>query len=93
MALYTVFLQPKGKVITDAFVFKPRIYRNGKAEYASDQLWIDVSKSTKCLLKEHLKRHMWKKQVELVDVEKEAEGKEEAHVPTIYSGYVVELLM
>ena len=86
-------MQPKGKVITDAFVFKPRIYRNGKAKYASNQLWIDVNKSAKNLLKEHLKRHMWKKQVELVDVEKEAEGKQEAHIPTIYSGYVAELLL
>jgi hypothetical protein len=31
---------------------------------------------------------MWKKKVELVDVEKDAE--EGAHIPTIYSGYVIE---
>jgi folate-binding Fe-S cluster repair protein YgfZ len=36
IALYTVFLQPKGKVITDAFIFKPRMYKKGKAEYPSD---------------------------------------------------------
>lgn len=33
IALFTLFLQPKGKVLTDAFVFKPRIYKNGKAKY------------------------------------------------------------
>ena len=36
IALFTLFLQPKGKVLTDAFVFKPRIYKNGKAKYAEE---------------------------------------------------------
>jgi len=40
-------LQPKGKVITDAFVFKPRIFKDGKLEYSKDELWIDVDHSAK----------------------------------------------
>jgi folate-binding Fe-S cluster repair protein YgfZ len=26
IALFTLFLQPKGKVLTDAFIFRPRVY-------------------------------------------------------------------
>ena len=29
-ALYTMFLNPKGKIIADALVIRPRIYQNGK---------------------------------------------------------------
>ena len=37
IAFYTLFLQNKGKIITDAFVFQPRIYNSeGKGEYVKD---------------------------------------------------------
>lgn len=42
VALYTLFLQPKGKVVTDAFVFRPRQYIGGKTQYSKEELWIDV---------------------------------------------------
>ena len=44
ISLYTLFLQAKGKVITDGFIFQPRMYSEGKAIYADDELWIDVPK-------------------------------------------------
>ena len=36
IALFTLFLQPKGKVLTDAFIFIPRVYKNGKPKYAEE---------------------------------------------------------
>lgn len=68
IALYTLFLQQKGKIITDAFVFKPRLYEQGKPLYPSQQFWIDVPKEAKTTLKQHLKKHMWRKQADLYDV-------------------------
>lgn len=68
IALFTLFLQPKGKVLTDAFVFKPRIYKNGKAKYAEEELWLDIDKSAKSALKQHLKRHLWRKNATVIDI-------------------------
>jgi folate-binding Fe-S cluster repair protein YgfZ len=36
MALYTLFLDPKGKVVSDAIVVRPQIYGNGKKIFAED---------------------------------------------------------
>jgi folate-binding Fe-S cluster repair protein YgfZ len=33
VSLFTLFMHPKGKIITDAFIFKPRIYRQGRPIY------------------------------------------------------------
>ncbi len=35
-ALYTLFLSPKAKIISDAFLFTPRMITKGKAEYAKE---------------------------------------------------------
>jgi folate-binding Fe-S cluster repair protein YgfZ len=84
IALHALFLQPKGKIVTDAFIFQPRVYSQGKAEYAKEELWIDLPREAKATLKQHLHRHMWKKKVELHDVE----AGDDEYKPTIYSGYV-----
>jgi hypothetical protein len=47
-------------------------------------LWIDVDSSLKKDLFFHLKKYLWKKQVELVDVEKE----EDSHKPSVFVGFV-----
>lgn len=45
IALYTLFLNPKGKIITDAFIVKPKMYVSAnKPIYMKDQLWIDVDR-------------------------------------------------
>ena len=85
IALYTLFLQQKGKIITDAFVFKPRLYHQGKPEYPADQYWIDVPKEAKKDLKQHIKKHLWRKQAEIYDVEEEGD---DDYKPKVYSGFV-----
>lgn len=47
-------------------------------------MWIDVHSSTKKELFFHLKKYMWKKQVELVDIDNEPDD----HKPSVYAGYV-----
>lgn len=51
-------------------------------------MWIDVDSSLKKDLFFHLKKYLWKKQVELVDVEKE----EDSHKPSVFVGFVNLLL-
>lgn len=58
----------------------------GKAEYAKEEFWIDVDRTAKFSIKEHLGRHLWRKNAQLIDVEAEAEPGE--HTPGIYSGMV-----
>lgn len=33
VSLYTLFLSPKGKLITDAYIYKPKVYVNGKKQF------------------------------------------------------------
>lgn len=47
-------------------------------------MWIDVHSSLKKDLWFHLKKYLWKKQVELIDVDIE----NDSHKPTVYAGYV-----
>lgn len=69
LAMYTLFLNPKGKIITDAFIFRPKQYEHNKKVIAEDQFWIDVDKSIKDTLLAHLKKYTWKKDVDLIDVD------------------------
>jgi folate-binding Fe-S cluster repair protein YgfZ len=66
--MYTLFLHPKGKVLSDAFVFQPRIYKQGKPKYADEELWLDIDRSVKSVLKQHLRKHLWRKKANLIDV-------------------------
>jgi glycine cleavage system aminomethyltransferase T len=36
IAMYTLFLNPKGKIITDAFIFRPKQYENNTKKIATD---------------------------------------------------------
>lgn len=47
-------------------------------------MWIDVHSSLKRELFFHLKKYMWKKNVELIDVEQE----DDQSKPVVYAGYV-----
>lgn len=29
ISIYTLFLNPKGKLITDAFIYRPKVFENG----------------------------------------------------------------
>ncbi len=51
VALYTLFLSPKAKIISDAFISTPRMFMNGKAEYAKEEYWIDIDRSAKFSIK------------------------------------------
>lgn len=44
IAIYTLFLSPKGKVVSDAFIIRPQIFEKGVKKFADDELWIDVSR-------------------------------------------------
>jgi hypothetical protein len=33
ISLYTLFLSPKGKLISDAFIYKPKVFLNGKKQF------------------------------------------------------------
>lgn len=67
--MHTLFLTPAGKIISDAFIIKPKIYRNGKVKYPNDELWIDVPAEAKNILKAHIQKYTWKKKVLLIDSE------------------------
>ena len=86
VALYTLFLQSKGKIITDAFVVRPRMYTKEGGEWAEEQLWLDIPREAKGTLKEHLRRHSWKKKVQVVDTDAEMEV--QGFKPLVYSGSV-----
>lgn len=86
VALFTLFLQPKGKILTDAFIIKPRSYKEGRPIYMQNEFWIDIDCEAKAALKQHLQKHLWRKQASVIDIENEREEGE--HIPTIYSGYV-----
>lgn len=47
-------------------------------------MWIDVHSSLKRELFFHLKKYLWKKQVELIDLDTE----NDSHKPSIYVGFV-----
>ena len=89
VALFTLFLQPKGKILTDAFIIKPRSYKDGRPIYLQNEFWIDIDREAKAALKQHLHKHLWRKQASVIDIENERE--EGGHIPTIYSGYVTVL--
>lgn len=61
--MYTMFLNPKGRIITDAFIIRPQSFKNNIKTPPNDELWIDVSKETSTSLFEHLKKYTWKKNV------------------------------
>lgn len=56
----------------------------GKKQFREDELWIDVDSSMKRELFFHLKKYMWKKQVDLIDIDAE----QDPHKPSIYAGFV-----
>ena len=33
LSIYTLFLSPKGKLITDAYIYKPKVFLNGKRSF------------------------------------------------------------
>ena len=87
VAMYSMFLTSKGKVVTDGIVLRPVVYDKGVKKLAEDELWIDVSEDTCDRLYEHLKRYTWKKKVLLNNLRFEHDA------PEIYGGYSPTQLM
>jgi folate-binding Fe-S cluster repair protein YgfZ len=80
-ALYTGFLNIKGRLITDAIITRPKIYKtNSTVDYKDNEFWIDVNREMTKRLTDHLRRYMWKKKAELSEIDsKEAQ---------VYAAYV-----
>lgn len=80
--MYTLFLSPKGKVITDAFLIRPQVFENNVAKSKDDQIWIDVDADMQIQLVEHMKKYTWKKRVDIVNL-----SYAEDDAPEIHAGF------
>lgn len=79
--MYSGFLNPKGRLISDAMIVQPmKANQNGDIVTALDEYWLDVSDVTVNKLRNHIERLMWKKSVELSQLDKK-------HI-TVYAFYV-----
>ena len=79
--MYTLFLNTKGKIISDALIIKPRVFKDGKVVVKKDEVWIEVASENASMMTEHLKKYTWKKKVSLANLVYE-ESK-----PKIFAGY------
>lgn len=61
LAIYSLFLSSKGKIITDAIIIKPQIYEKGIKKFIKDQLWIQIDKQMSVGLCDHIRKYTWKK--------------------------------
>ena len=82
MSLYSLFLNPKGKIISDALIIRPIVYEKNVKKLAENELWIDVAAENNTKLFEHLNRYTWKKKVMLSNM------KFEQDAPSLYAGFV-----
>ena len=81
IALYTLFLNPKGKIVSDAFIIRPRIFEKGKVIAKKDELWVEVDSDNASMMTEHLKKYTWKKKVAIMNLGNESEK------PKLFAGY------
>ena len=63
-----MFLSPKGKIITDALIIRPKIFAKGKIVSKNDELWIETSKEESKVLSDHLRKYSWKKKINIHDL-------------------------
>ena len=71
-AIYTAFLNVKGRVILDAMIIKPRLAGQNSADQAENtdiEYWVDVEKAADAAtLMKHLKKYALRKQLQIRDI-------------------------
>ena len=62
ISISSLFLEPKGRIVTDFQLLKPQQYKNGKIEnFADEELWLKVPKQASMYLEKQLKTYSFKK--------------------------------
>ena len=79
-SIYSMFLNPKGRIITDAIITRPIVYKeNGFAsvERVENEFFIDIPLEAKEVFLKHVGRYTWKKKVsfEELDVGEESSSR------------------
>lgn len=76
-AVYTGFLNTKGRTIADAIIVRPKVYfplirsyKDSKTvAHPENEYWVDVHSDLAGRLRDHLKKYAWKKKVELGSID------------------------
>lgn len=65
---HTLFLNSKGKIITDAMLIKPQVLTGGELHSVTGQLWLESHAEHTPELLNHLKQYSFRKEVQIEDI-------------------------
>jgi folate-binding Fe-S cluster repair protein YgfZ len=65
---HTLFLNTKGRIITDSFLIKPLYLSGSKLVTCPGELWLEAYNEHSEELTEHIKRHAFRKQIKIDDI-------------------------
>ena len=65
---HTLFLNSKGKIITDAVLVKPLTAVKGEVKGRENEVWIEAHETLADELQAHLKRHAFRKHLSVEDI-------------------------
>ena len=65
---HTLFLNTKGRIITDAFLIKPLYLASSRLATAPGELWLEAYNEHSQELTDHIKKHAFRKQINIEDI-------------------------
>ena len=66
---HTAFLNPSGRIISDAILIKPMLVSKALGvEASTDTLWMEISSELAPEIQSHIKKHSFRKKIKLQDI-------------------------